>query len=89
LPVSVGDDAGHGLCGEGLGEEVALAVLAFESLDLGQLAGCLDTFGHDQEPEGLAELHDGVGEDAVNGPGPEGGDEGPVDLEDIGRNRRR
>jgi len=73
-------------CGaEGPGEVVALAELAAELAQGGQLFGCLDAFGDRLQTERLTEGQDPPGEGGVLGALGHAGDEGAVDLEDVDR----
>ena len=72
----------HGCGAEGSGEEVALAELAAELTQSGQLLGCLDSFSDNLQTERLAEGEDPSGQGGVLGAPGHAGDKGAVDLED-------
>jgi hypothetical protein len=73
-------------CGaEGPGEEVALAELAAELAQGGQLLGCLDAFGDRLQTECLGKGEDPPGKGGVLGAPGHAGDKGAVDLEDVDR----
>src|SRR5215208_4020329 len=71
-------DPGGGL---GVGEQVALGVVAAELVELGQLAGGLDALGDDGQAEGVAEADDGGDHGVVGWVEVEAGHERAVDLE--------
>src|SRR5829696_2445614 len=80
-----GQQLGHGPVVQRPGEPVALALLAAEGDQVGRLLGLLDALGHGVELEGVAELHDGVGQGGVLPTPADPVDERLVDLEDVDR----
>ena len=79
-------EEGVNSCGaEGPGEVVALAELAAELAEGGQLLGCLDAFGDRLQTERLGEGEDAPGQGGVLGAPGHAGDKGAVDLENVDR----